>query len=94
MAKLIIANESLTKVDPKVKKELKENLRQQQKQRREQRLRRHANTIRQLIDQGGTKEEIEAALDNMQSDTDLDYTARSLFNDDDDVQSSSSSSSE
>jgi len=94
MAKLIIANESLTKVDPKVKKELKENLRQQQKQRREQRLRRHANTIRQLIDQGGTKEEIEAALENMQSDTDLDYTARSLFNDDDDVQSSSSSSSE
>jgi hypothetical protein len=65
MAKLVIATESLKKVDNKVKKELKDNLKQQQKQRREQRLQKHTSTIRQLLDQGGSREEIDAVLNSM-----------------------------
>ncbi len=74
MAKLLIASESLAKVDPKVKRELKDYHKQQQKQRRENRLKRHTSTIWQLLDNGGSREDIEAALNNLQTDTELDHT--------------------
>jgi predicted Abi (CAAX) family protease len=72
MAKLLIATESLSKVDPKIKKDLKEHHKQQQRQRRESRLKRHTRTIRQLLDQGGSREDIEAVLETLQTESDLD----------------------
>jgi hypothetical protein len=65
MAKLLIANEMLSKVDPKAKKELQDTFRKEQQKRREKRMQKHTKIIRQLIDAGGSKDNITAALDNL-----------------------------
>jgi dihydrodipicolinate synthase/N-acetylneuraminate lyase len=90
MAKLLIATESLAKVDPKVQKELKENLKQKQRARREHRIRKHTSAIRQLLDQGGSKEDIKAALECLQADTEIDLTMSATDVDDETDASSSS----
>jgi len=90
MAKLLIATESLAKVDPKVQKELKENLKQKQRARREHRIRKHTSAIRQLLDQGGSKEDIQAALECLQADMEIDLTMSATDVDDDTDASSSS----
>jgi len=65
MAKLILATESLSKVDGKTKKKLQEAFRAEQKKRRDKRMQRKANVIRKLLDTGGTRADIEAALSTM-----------------------------
>lgn len=67
-AKLIIASESIHKVDTKTKKEIQDAFKQAQRKKRERRLKRHTSMIRQLLDNGGTKEDIEAVLNIMQQD--------------------------
>jgi hypothetical protein len=57
------ANAYLDKVDSKTKKELQENHKKLHRERRERRLKRHTAKIRQLLDNGGTREEVEALLD-------------------------------
>jgi hypothetical protein len=68
MAKLLIASESIHKVDTKTKKEIQDAFKQAQRKKRERRLKRHTSMIRQLLDNGGTKEDIEAVLNIMQQD--------------------------
>lgn len=62
MAKFIIATVSLNKVDVKVKKELQENYRQEQC-KHEKCLKKKTSMIRKLLDNRGSKEDIEAILD-------------------------------
>jgi hypothetical protein len=68
MAKLLTANEKLNKLDPKLKKDLQEKFHKEQKQRREGKLKKQTNIIRQLLHNGGTTDDIEAALDALQSE--------------------------
>jgi hypothetical protein len=65
MAKLLQASEMLCKIDAKAKKELKETYRNEQQKRREKRLQKHTKIIRQLIDTGASKEDIETALNDL-----------------------------
>ena len=66
MAKLLIASESLNKVDQKTKKELQEVFKQAQQKQREKRLKQHTNTIQQLLDHGGSREDIDKLLTRIQ----------------------------
>ncbi len=68
MAKLLIAQESLTKVDQKIRKDIQDSFRQEQRHRREQKLKKKTHMIRQLLDNGGSREEIDALLTSIQHD--------------------------
>jgi len=68
MAKLLIAQESLTKVDQKTRKDIQDSFRQEQRHRREQKLKKKTHMIRQLLDNGGSREEIDALLTSIQHD--------------------------
>lgn len=65
MAKLLIANESITKVDGKVKKELQEIFWGEQQKFRERHLETKANVIQKLLDTGASKEDIEKVLETL-----------------------------
>jgi hypothetical protein len=62
MAKLLIAHESLMKVDSKTKKEVQESFREDQRKKRDKKLKRKTGMIRKLLDNGGSREEIDAIL--------------------------------
>jgi hypothetical protein len=55
-------------VDPKAKRELQETFKKEQQKRRERCLQKHTKIIRQLIDTGGSKDEINEALDDLQKE--------------------------
>lgn len=65
MAKLLIANESLQKFDPKTKKDLEENFCQEQHRKRDLKLKKKTNMIRKLLDTGGSREDIEVNLNSI-----------------------------
>lgn len=88
MAKLIIANESLKKVDPNIKKDLQESFRKEQRRKRDKKLQKKTNMIRKLLDSGGSREDIEAILESIPVHEDHDY------NDHDADESHTTSSSE
>jgi hypothetical protein len=67
-AKLLIANDSLSKVDLKAKKELQETFKKEQQKRRERHLQKHTKIIRHLIDAGGSKDDMDAALAELQKE--------------------------
>jgi hypothetical protein len=73
MAKLLIAQDSLTKVDTKVRKDLQDNFREEQRKKRDKKLKKKTGMIRQLLDTGGSREEIDAILASIpdQEDTQL-----------------------
>lgn len=73
MAKLINATEHLNKVDTKVKKELQEQFRQKQWRRRAKQLAKQTNIIRKLLDTGGSREDIETALAQLNQYEDAEY---------------------
>jgi len=91
MAKLAKASESLNKIDSKTKKEVIEAFRQKQRLKREKRMKQKTATIRKLLDSGGSKEDIVAVLDtlNTDSDDDLPQPDPSIFIDDDSSTTSS-----
>jgi len=91
MAKLAKASESLNKIDSKTKKEVIEAFRQKQRLKREKWMKRKTATIRKLLDSGGSKEDIVAVLDTLDtdSDDDLPQPDPSIFIDDDSSTTSS-----
>lgn len=92
MAKLLIANESLNKVDNKLKKELQETFRNEQKKRREKRLKKQTNIIRKLLDTGGSRADIEAVLATIPDQEENEkHSANPQNNDESDDDSSSTS---
>jgi hypothetical protein len=89
MAKLLIANESLAKVDTKSKKELQDNYKNEQRKRREKRLKKQTNIIRKLLDTGGSREDIEAVLANINGDEDMESVNSDTNEQDDNTDSGS-----
>lgn len=73
MAKLLIANESLSKVDSKVKKELQEMFHGKQQKQQEKCLKTKANVIRKLLDSGASREDIKVVLDTLPDSIDDDH---------------------
>jgi hypothetical protein len=65
MAKLIIANESLQKVDHKMKKELNDMFHHEQRRQQERKLKQKTHMIQQLLDTGGSRDDIEAILNTI-----------------------------
>jgi hypothetical protein len=70
MAKLLNANDSLNKVDGKLKKDLQDSFKQEQRKSRERRLKQKTNMIRKLLDTGGSREDIEHILQTIPSYSD------------------------
>jgi hypothetical protein len=89
MAKLLIANESLAKVDTKSKKELQDNYKNEQRKCREKRLKKQTNIIRKLLDTGGSREDIEAVLANINGDEDMESVNSDTNEQDDNTDSGS-----
>ncbi len=73
MAKLLIANDSLSKVDHKIKKDLQEAFCEEQRKKRDKKLKKKTGMIRKLLDSDGSRAEIDTILASIpaQDDTQL-----------------------
>jgi len=89
IAKLMNINEKLDKVDSKTRKELKDHHRKLQRERRERKLKRHTAKIRHLLDNGGTRDEVDALLDLLSTASDEDIGHQVDGDDDEDTTTSS-----
>ncbi len=65
MAKFLKAHDSLKLVDTKKKEKLQETYRNEQQKRRSRHIKKKMGTIRQILTDGGTYQDVESLLDSI-----------------------------